>query len=109
MSCMSAYSMPLWTILTKWPGPGGAAVGADVRAARGSVDLGADRLEHGAQGLVGLSRSARHDGRAEQRALLAAGDPHTDEVQVLLLERGFAAAGVLEVGVAAVDEHVPRL
>ena len=23
MSCMSAYSMPLWTILTKWPAPSG--------------------------------------------------------------------------------------
>ena len=21
MSCMSAYSMPLWTIFTKWPAP----------------------------------------------------------------------------------------
>jgi hypothetical protein len=85
------------------------AVGADVRAARGSVDVGADRLEHGAQGLVGLRRSARHDRRAEQRALLAAGDSHADEVQVALFEGGFAAAGVVEVGVAAVDEHVPRL
>ena len=23
MSCMSAYSMPLWTIFTKWPAPSG--------------------------------------------------------------------------------------
>ncbi|SCD39367.1 hypothetical protein GA0115236_104919 [Streptomyces sp. IgraMP-1] len=23
MSCMSAYSIPLWTILTKWPAPSG--------------------------------------------------------------------------------------
>ena len=23
MSCMSPYSMPLWTILTKWPAPSG--------------------------------------------------------------------------------------
>ena len=23
MNCMSAYSMPLWTILTKWPAPSG--------------------------------------------------------------------------------------
>ena len=44
-----------------------------------------------------------------QRALLAAGDAHADEMQVLLAEGGFAAAGVVEVGVAAVDEHVPRL
>ena len=23
MTCMSAYSMPLWTIFTKWPAPSG--------------------------------------------------------------------------------------
>jgi hypothetical protein len=35
-----------------------------------------------------------------QRAFLAAGDGRADEVQVSLAEGGFAAAGVVEVGVA---------
>ena len=33
----------------------------------------------------------------------------TDEVQVLLLEPGFATPGLVEVGIAAVDQHVPGL
>ena len=85
------------------------AVRADVRAARGAVHVRADRLQHRAEGLVGLRRAAGHDRRAVQRALLTAGDAHADEVQVLLAERGLAAAGVLEVRVAAVDDHVTGL
>ena len=50
------------------------AVGADVRAARHAVDLGRDLLEDRAERLVGLLGAAGHDRRAEQRALLAAGD-----------------------------------
>ena len=85
------------------------AVRADVRAARDAVHVRADRLQHRAEGLVGLLRAAGHDRGAVQRALLAAGDAHADEVQVLLAERGLAAAGVLEVRVAAVDDHVAGL
>ena len=44
-----------------------------------------------------------------QGALLAAGDADADEVQVLLGERGLAAAGVLVVRVAGVDDDVARL
>ena len=77
-----------------------------MRAARDAVHLRADRLQHRAEGLVGLRRAAGHDRGAVQRALLAARDAHADEVQVLLAERGLAAAGVLEVRVAAVDDHV---
>ena len=85
------------------------AVRADVRAARDAVHVRADRLQHRAEGLVGLDRAARHDRGAVQRALLAAGYAHADEVQVLLAERGLTAAGVLEVRVAAVDDHVAGL
>ena len=84
------------------------AVGADVRAAGHAVDDGSDRLEHRAQGCVGLDRSARHDRRALQGALLAAGDPGADEVDADLAQGGLAAAGVREVRVAAVDEDVAR-
>ena len=44
-----------------------------------------------------------------QGALLAAGDAGADEVQVVLAQRRLAPAGVLEVGVAAVDDDVARL
>jgi hypothetical protein len=41
MSCMSPYSMPLWTILTKWPAPSGPS-----HSQQGvPVDLGGDGLE----------------------------------------------------------------
>ena len=94
--------MPLCTILTKWPG----AVGADVRAARHAVDVRGDLLEQRAQRLVGLGGTARHDRRAVQRALLAAGDARADEVQAALADRLLAADGVGVEGVAAVDDDV---
>ncbi len=81
-------------------------VRADVGAARGAVHVRADRLEHRAEALVGFGAAAGHDGRAVQRALLATGDTHADEVQALFPEFRFAAAGVVEVRVAAVDDHV---
>ena len=102
MSCMSAYSMPLCTIFTKWPG----AVGADVGAARGAVDVGRDRLDHRPEPLVGVLRAADHDRGAVERALLAAGDTHADEVQAVLGQRLLAADGVDEVRVAGVHDDV---
>ena len=42
MSCMSPYSMPLCTILTKWPAPFGPD---PVAAGRAVGDLGGDGLE----------------------------------------------------------------
>ena len=44
--------------------------------------------------------------RAVERALLAAGDAHADEVQAVLAQRLLAADGVGEVRVAAVDDDV---
>ena len=44
-----------------------------------------------------------------QGAFLAAGDAHANEVETVFTEFRLAAAGVVEMGVAAVDEHVPRL
>ncbi len=85
------------------------AVRADVRTARLPVDLRRNALQQRAERLVGLGRAARHDARAVQRALLATGDAAAHEVQPALLERGLAAPGVLEVGVAAVHDHVAGL
>ncbi|ESU50790.1 hypothetical protein P376_1233 [Streptomyces sp. HCCB10043] len=86
------------------------AVRADVRGARRAVlRLRGDPLQHRAQRRVGLRRAARHDAGPVQRALLAAGDPHSDEVDPALAQLFLAAAGVLEVGVAAVDDDVALL
>ena len=82
------------------------AVGADVGAARHAVDVRGDLLEQRAQRLVGLGGPARHDRRAVQRALLAAGDPGADEVQPALADRLLATDGVGVEGVAAVDDDV---
>ena len=86
-----------------------AAVGPDVGAARLAVDLGGDRLEEGPERLVGLGGSARHDRRAVERALFAAGDARADEVESAGRHRGLAPDGVGVEGVAAVDDDVARL
>ena len=97
--------MPLCTIFTKWPD----AVGPDVRAARDTVDVGGDLLEQRAERLVGLGRTAGHDRRSVERALLAAGDARADEMQATLAHRLLAADGVGVERVAAVDDDVAFL
>ncbi|NCL75032.1 hypothetical protein AIIKEEIJ_02482 [Rhodococcus sp. YH1] len=82
------------------------AVGADVGAARGAVDVGGDGLEKGAEGLVGLRGATGHDRRPVEGAFLAAGDAGADEVQAAFAQCGFAADGVGVEGVAAVDDDV---
>jgi hypothetical protein len=83
------------------------AVGSHVRDAGLAVGrLRGDLLQHRAEGRVRLDRAARHDARAEQRALLAAGDARAHEVDALLAQLSLTAAGVGEVRVAAVDDHV---
>ena len=82
------------------------AVRADPGAARLPLELRGDLLEHRAEGLVGLLRTAGHDRRTVQGTLLAAGDTDAHEVQALLGEGRLAAAGVLEMGVAGVDDDV---
>src|SRR5215213_6266745 len=82
------------------------AVGADVGAARGAVDLRRDRGEDLLDVGVGLLGAARHDARAVERALLAARDADAEEAQPALRHRLVAPLGVAEVGVAAVDDRV---
>ena len=81
-------------------------VGADVRAARHTVDVRGDLLQQRAERLVGLGRTAGHDRRPVERALLAAGDARADEVQAALAHRLLAADGVGVERVAAVDDDV---
>ena len=82
------------------------AVRADVGAARHAVDMRGDLLEQRAQRLVRLGRTAGHDRRAVQCALLAAGDARADEVQAAFTDGLFAADGVGVERVAAVDDDV---
>ena len=81
-------------------------VRTDVGGAGGAVDLGGDVLHDRAERLVGVLGAAHHDRRTVERALLAAGDTHPDEVQALLLQRLLPSQGVLEVRVARVDDDV---
>ena len=60
------------------------AVGTDVRAAWLAVDLRGDRREDLLDLAVRGALAAGHDRRAEQRALLAAGDAGADEAQPAL-------------------------
>ena len=53
--------------------------------------------------------AARHDARAEQGALLAAGNSRSDEVQAALAQRCFPTLGVDEVRVAGIDDDVAVL
>jgi hypothetical protein len=101
---MSAYSMPLCTIFTKWPAPSWpTCVTHGSPSATAAIER--DRAERHPR-LVG---TAGHERRAEQRALLAAGDAHADEVEAALAHRLLAADGVGEQRVAAVDDDVAGL
>ena len=85
------------------------AVGADVGDAGLALGDGGDRLEDRAEGLPRLGGAARHDRRALERALLAAGDAGADEVDAGLAHGLLAADGVGEQRVAAVDDDVAGL
>ncbi len=105
MSCMSAYSMPLCTILTKWPAPSWpTCVTHGSPSATAAMDLRiGPRVTHDSSEPPGMI-----DGPL-QRAFLAAGDTHADEVDAGLADRLLAADRVGEQGVAAVDDDVARL
>ena len=95
MSCMSPYSMPLWTILTKWPAP----FGPDPIAAGGAVgDLGGDRLEDRLDVRPGVGVAAGHDRGPLERSFLAAGDARADEQEPFCLECRECAGSCRESG-----------
>ncbi len=83
------------------------AVFADPVAAGGAVfNLGGDGLEDLLHVRPCFGVAAGHDGRAEARALFAAGDAGADEENALRREVLGAAVGVGEQRVAAVDDDV---
>ena len=102
MSCMSAYSMPLCTILTKWPAPSGP----HMRDARSGIGLRRDRFEDRRECGVGVLGAARHDRRAVAGAVFSARDAGADEPQARGRVGFFAALRVFVPRVAAVDDDV---
>ena len=81
---------------------------ADMRDARFAFGDSRDGLEDRAEGLPGFLGAAGHEGRAVERAFLAAGHAAADEVKTASANLLLAADGVLEVGVATVDDDVAR-
>ena len=97
--------MPLCTIFTKWPAPSGPTwVQHGVPSTCAAIDSSiGPSVSYASADPPGMMVGPF------ERALLAAGDAGADEVQALLAERLLAAAGVGEVGVAAVDDDVALL
>ncbi len=85
------------------------AIVADMGDARLTLRDRRDALQDRSQGDPGLVRTAGHDRRAVQGALLAAGDAGADEVDPGLPDRLLAADRVGEQRVPAVDDDVARL
>ena len=85
------------------------AIGTDVGHARLAVHLGGDGFQNRPQGLPGFHGAAGHQGRAVERALLAAGYAAAHEVEALSAYFLLTLDGVLEEGVATVDDDVSRL
>ena len=85
------------------------AVGADMSAARHTVDMCGDLLQQRSQRFVGLLRAAGHDRRSVERALLATGDTGADEVQSTLRHGLLAPDGIGVERITAVDDDVAGL
>ena len=76
-----AYSMPLWTILEKWPAPAAAGVH------EAELALGLERVEGRLDLGDVLGGAAAHQGVAVLQAPHAAGDAAVDEADALLGEQ----------------------
>ena len=102
MSCMSPYSMPLWTILTKWPAPSGPTW---VTHGPASV-LRGDRLEHVLDARAHASSDPPGMIDGPKRAPSSPPDtPQPTKWMPARAQRRLAPARVLEPRVAAVDER----
>jgi hypothetical protein len=84
------------------------AIVSDMGDARLVLGDRGDRSQDRAEGDPRLVRTAGHDRRAQQCALLAAGDPGADEVDPPLADRLLATDRVGEQRVATVDDDVAR-
>ncbi len=117
---MTPYSMPLWIILTKWPGAVRAAVQvsafgrADGRALAawrrwGGRDAWSQRGEDRIEMRDDCRLAADHLAEAALESPDAAARPDVDVVNAALVERRAATDVVCEMRVPAVDEDVVRL
>ena len=105
MSCMSPYSMPLWTILTKCPAPSGPTCVTHGPASVFAAIASSTSLDARPR----LVRSARHERRAEAARPSSPPDtPQPTKWSPLRAQRRLAPARVLEPRVAAVDQDVAR-
>src|SRR3954466_12126677 len=95
-ACISPYSIPLWTIFTKWPAPegpqcsqpcssgDGSPLRPGVRTAASTPGAGAspggERLQHGREPVDGLVVTADHQAVTALAAPDAAADADVDVV-----------------------------
>ena len=110
------YSMPLWTILTKWPAPLGAAVQVAVFGgaayllpagrARRLLDTRRQGGEDGVEAPDDGFLAADHQAVASLRAPDPAAGPDVHIMNALRFQFGGAADVIVVVGVAAIDDHV---
>ena len=92
--------MPLCTILTEWPDPSGP-----MYVTHGPVIVGADRVRIDPRSWYdSVNRPGIIDSLTAP--FLATADAHAEEVESCPSRAGLAAAGVVEVGIAPVDDHV---
>ena len=82
---------------------------ADVGHAGFALRLGGNGLENGPQGLPGLIGTAGHHGGPQEGSLFTTGNTAAHKVQTTGANRLLAADGVLEVGVAGIDDDVAGL
>ena len=84
----------------------GTLLADPIAARRAVLDLGGDGLENFFHMRPSGRRATGHDARSAPCALLAAGDSGADEEQTFCLQLALAAVGVIEKGIAAVDDDV---
>src|SRR3972149_4453208 len=103
---MSPYSMPLWTILTKWPAPEGPQWRYPRSAVPGAASRpGVRRVGALPHGLV----AADHEAVAALESPDTAARAHVHVVEACVAEHLHTADVVLVEGIAAVDDGVARL
>ena len=105
MSCMSPYSMPLCTILTKWPAPSGptqsqqGVPSATLAAIAWKIGFTCGQAAGSPPGMI--------EGPFKC-AFLAPGNAGADELKPFRLQLLRAASRVGEMRIAAVDQDVAR-
>ena len=83
---------------------------ADIRTARLAVSgFSGNSLVNGLDFRVRFLIAARHDSRAAAGPRFPTGNPHAVEVDAVFPATVVAAARIAEIGIAAVDDDVPRI